>query len=274
VNNAVAYNGSSYIAIQAGTNHQPDISSSYWTLLAQVGTTGATGATGATGPTGATGATGAAGTNGTNGTNGAGYAATSTTSLAIGTGSATFTTQSGLAYSAGARARASNSSVTGDYMEGIVTSYSGTTLVINVDTTGGSGTFASWNINVAGNVGNAKHAFQYLFYNSGSALVASTTSIGGFTVPVACIITSWDIDVSPNDTATVKTYKVATGTTHPTSSNSISTSGVSISTGGHLHSTTLSDFTTTSASAYDVFGFALTAVGGTATQLTFSLECD
>jgi hypothetical protein len=150
-------------------------------------------------------------------------------------------------------------------MEGLVTSYSGTTLVINVDTTGGSGTIA---------MGTAKHSFQYLFYNSGAALVASTTAIGGFTVPVACTITSWDIDVSPSDTATVKTYKVATGTTHPTSSNSISTSGVSISTGGHIHSTTLTDFTTTSAAAYDVFGFVLTSVGGSATQLTFSLECD
>jgi hypothetical protein len=159
-------------------------------------------------------------------------------------------------------------------MEGLVTSYSGTSLVINMDTTGGSGTIASWNLNIAGNVGGTRHAFQYLFYNQGAPLVTSTTAIGGFTAPVACTIASWDIDVSPSDTATVKTYKVATGTTHPASGNSISTSGVSISSGGHIHSTTLSDFTTTSAAAYDVFGFVLTAVGGTATQLTFSLECD
>jgi hypothetical protein len=118
------------------------------------------------------------------------------------------------------------------------------------------------------------HSPFYTLYNAGAALVASTTSIGGFTVPTACTIASWDIDVSPSDTATVKTYKVATGTTHPASGNSISTSGVAISSGSHVHSTTLTDFTTTSAAAYDVFGFALTAVGGTATQLTFSLECD
>ena len=85
---------------------------------------------------------------------------------------------------------------------------------------------------------------------------------------------SWDLDISPNDTATVKTYKVASGTAHPTSANSINTSGLSISTGGHIHSTVLSDFTTTTASAYDIFAFALTAVGGTATQATFTLECD
>jgi hypothetical protein len=159
-------------------------------------------------------------------------------------------------------------------MEGLVTSYSGTTLIINVDTTGGSGTLANWNINIAGNVGATRHAFQYLFYNGGAPLIASTTAIGGFTVPTACTIASWDIDVSPSDTATVKTYKVATGTAHPASGNSISTSGVSIASGGHVHSVTLTDFTTTSAVAYDVFGFVLTAVGGIATQLTFSLECD
>jgi hypothetical protein len=121
---------------------------------------------------------------------------------------------------------------------------------------------------------SVRHTLQYLFYNAGSVLVSSATAIGGFTVPAACTIASWDIDLSPSDTATVKTYKVATGTTHPTSTNSISTSGVSITTGGHVHSTTLTDFTTTAAAAYDVFAFALTAVGGTATQLTFSLECD
>jgi hypothetical protein len=40
-------------------------------------------------------------------------------------------------------------------MEGLVTSYSGTTLVINVDTISGSGTVATWSFNVAGNVGAA-----------------------------------------------------------------------------------------------------------------------
>ena len=40
VNDAVAYNGSSYIAIQAGSNQEPDTSSSFWTLLAQVGASG------------------------------------------------------------------------------------------------------------------------------------------------------------------------------------------------------------------------------------------
>lgn len=130
--------GSSYIYISdtPSAGHAAP-NTTYWQLLASIG---------------ATGATGAAGSNGTNGTNGAGYGGTSTTSLAIGTGSKAFTTQSGLAYTNGARVRATASSDATKWMEGTAT-YSGTTLTITVDTTSGSGTIASWNLNVAGQVG-------------------------------------------------------------------------------------------------------------------------
>src|SRR5262249_44373354 len=58
VNDAVAYNGASYISIQPGTGHQPDTSTSFWSLLADKGSAGTTGAPGPTGATGATGARG------------------------------------------------------------------------------------------------------------------------------------------------------------------------------------------------------------------------
>ena len=96
---------------------------------------------------------GAPGTAGDDGGDGAGYFASSNTSLAIGTGSKTFTTQSGLAYSANARVRAAYDS--SNYMEGTVTSYSGTTLILNIDRIVGGGTYASWTINIAGDVGAA-----------------------------------------------------------------------------------------------------------------------
>ena len=93
-------------------------------------------------PGGAVGATGATGP---------GYApATSATSTTIGTGSKTFTTQAGLAYSAGATVRFSSRADTTNFMEGTVTSYSGTSLVANITNTGGAGTFADWNLNVTG----------------------------------------------------------------------------------------------------------------------------
>jgi hypothetical protein len=90
---------------------------------------------------------------GVTGATGPGYKATSVSSLAIATGSKTFVTQSGLAYSAGARVRASYVTDTSKYMEGIVASYSTTNLVITVDRVSGSGTYATWNINLVGDVG-------------------------------------------------------------------------------------------------------------------------
>lgn len=80
---AVSYNGSSYISLAgSNTGKEPDTSSGWWAMLAQQGATGSTGATGPQGPQGLTGATGSAGptgltgpqgpagTNGVNGVNG------------------------------------------------------------------------------------------------------------------------------------------------------------------------------------------------------------
>jgi hypothetical protein len=117
------------------------------------GPAGPTGTTGATGPTGPTGSTGPAGSIGPAGPTGAGYLATSATSLAIGTGSKTFTTQAGLAYTVGARARAASNATPTNWMEGQVTAYSGTTLTVNVDLTNGAATAADWNLNLAGQQG-------------------------------------------------------------------------------------------------------------------------
>lgn len=102
----VTFNGSSYVALQAGTNQNPGTATAYWSVLASKGDQGTTGTAGTNGAaatvavgtttTGAagsnasvtnsgsssaavfnftipTGATGAAGTNGTNGTNGTGF---------------------------------------------------------------------------------------------------------------------------------------------------------------------------------------------------------
>src|SRR5207253_3210861 len=71
LNDAVQFSGAGYISIQAGTNHQPDTSPTFWSLLADKGATGPTGPTGATGLTGAAGATGATGPTGSQGPIGA-----------------------------------------------------------------------------------------------------------------------------------------------------------------------------------------------------------
>jgi hypothetical protein len=85
---------------------------------------------------------------------GASYAATSTTSLAIGTGSKVFATQGGLAYVTGSRVRAaSNASPAVNWMEGVVTAYSGTSLTVTIDKIAGAGTLADWNLSIAGQPG-------------------------------------------------------------------------------------------------------------------------
>lgn len=72
---------------------------------------------------------------------------TSSSSVLIGTGAKTFTVPAGLGFVVGMTLRIANTST--KYMTGDVTSYSGTTLVVNVTAVTGSGTLASWAISLA-----------------------------------------------------------------------------------------------------------------------------
>ncbi len=58
VGNVVGFGGSSYVAIAANAGREPDLSPTFWALLAQAGTPGAPGAAGPQGPAGAPGAVG------------------------------------------------------------------------------------------------------------------------------------------------------------------------------------------------------------------------
>lgn len=79
---------------------------------------------------------------------------TSTSSVAIGVGSKSFTTQSGKFFDAGTRVLISdNAAPTTNTMFGTVTSYSGTSLTVNVAATSGSGTLSDWTIRVSGERG-------------------------------------------------------------------------------------------------------------------------
>lgn len=73
---------------------------------------------------------------------------TSTTSLAIGTGTKVFTTQASKLFTIGGYVIATRG--TTDYMFGQVTGYTGTTLTIDSVATSGSGTYTDWTISVAG----------------------------------------------------------------------------------------------------------------------------
>jgi hypothetical protein len=69
------------------------------------------------------------------GPQGAGFLATSATSLVLGPGPKTFQTQAGLAYLLGTRVRMASQGTPGQWMEGNVTAYSGTTMSVNIDLT-------------------------------------------------------------------------------------------------------------------------------------------
>src|SRR6266481_3720860 len=72
--------------------------------------------------------------------------ATSTTSLAIGTGSKTLTIQAGKAFQLGQWVLIQETSNSANQMLGQITAYVGTSLSVSVTATGGSGTHADWTI--------------------------------------------------------------------------------------------------------------------------------
>lgn len=149
VNDVLTSDGSAYLVKAPATGHAPP-NATYYDVFASKGDTGATGETGPAG---------------------AGYGGTSTTSLVIGTGSKAFTTQAGLAYTNGARVRAAATAGATGWVEGVAT-YSGTTLTITSDKTGGSGTGTAWNLNLAGEPG----AGDVLASNNLSDLASAATA--------------------------------------------------------------------------------------------------
>jgi hypothetical protein len=80
------------------------------------------------------------------------YTSTSTSSVEIGTGSKTFTiADTGKPYLAGTPLRiAATSDPSNQFMDGVVTSYAGSSLTIDVKNITGSGTYASWNVTIGG----------------------------------------------------------------------------------------------------------------------------
>lgn len=102
---------------------------------------------------------------------------------------------------------------------------------------------------------------------------SGATLTTGVSVPFICpygfTLKNWNICVDTG-TCTFKVWKKSNGTAIPTSSDSINTSGISISTGTAITSTTLSDFTNTTFNEGDIYIIQLSAVSS-ATQASVSL---
>lgn len=99
------------------------------------------------------------------------FIGTSTTSLAIGAGPKTFTTQTGKTFIPGTFVQAISQASAANYMYGTVTSYDSVTgaLVLDVVVVGGSGTLADWNIFFSGARGGVGTA---------ATIAAGTTTTG------------------------------------------------------------------------------------------------
>lgn len=104
---------------------------------------------------------------------GAGFSIASTTSNAIGTGSKAFTIASGGLSYLGARMRAAVTASPTNFVEGIVTAATATSVTITSDAIGGTGTHAAWSLVVAGDKGS-----QGLPGSPSTGASSSTVTVG------------------------------------------------------------------------------------------------
>lgn len=114
------------------------------------------------------------------------YNATSTTSLVIGTGSKSLTVESGKGYVAGQVVMLASTASPSDYMAGRVTSYSigSGALVVNVTSTGGSGTVAAWTVSVSAGFAEGGYPVSIVVLTSGT----SWTCPAGVTKAVITVV--------------------------------------------------------------------------------------
>jgi hypothetical protein len=138
------------------------------------------------------------------------YLTTSTSSHSLTTGSKTFTVQSGLSYTP-----TQDVTIVYDaarHMHAFVTSYSGTSLVVNVDTVEGSGgPFTAWTINVGGLLTAQGALLEVNNLSDVSNPATALTNIGG--VPTSRSISAGTGLTGGGDLTANRTLAVSYGTT-------------------------------------------------------------
>jgi len=115
--------------------------------------------------------------------------ATSTTSITIGTGTQTFTTQSSKSYVNGMQlVIADDADPSNKWMQGRVTSYSGTTLEVDVQTKAGTGTLSDWIISFSAPVPYVGQ--QEVTVHTGNGVGSTNTKIRRFTTELTNVGTA------------------------------------------------------------------------------------
>jgi hypothetical protein len=151
---------------------------------------------------------------------------------------------------------------TNDFVEVWGTAVSNTTLtadslILNVFATGGR---------------EAIRGFGATFGKCGGTGPAASDVVYIPDLPYSCTISGWSIAADAG-TATFKVWRATNGTAIPTGAGSINTSGVSLSAGTRVRSSTVTDFTDTTLDQHDVLAITLTAVSGATCVSTF-VQCD
>lgn len=168
---------------------------------------------------------------------GIGYSGlTSTTSTLIGTGSKVFTTNltsTQTAFAVGTRVRVAYSVTPANFMEGVVTAFSSTTFTVNVDSIGGSGTFASWTVSVAGIQGS----------NGVTSFSGNSTGLTPSTATTGAISLAGTLNVANGGTGATTLTGVLKG--NGTSAFTAATSGTDYSAGTSALTTGILKSTTT-----------------------------
>jgi hypothetical protein len=271
INDSVSFGGSSYIAVAINTNVTPGSDSSKWNLAAQKGDTGASG--------------GGFTLSGTAHDQGIliynlsdGSASSSTCIIATGSltcpgtinaGDSSTTTQiaffghtSGNTVSVQPLDTTAAGSLTVPGVTGTLAVTSGT------PTTGAYPKYDSVGRLVNGAPVNIR-VLVFPFDGGGAEVPLNATRY--LHVPFACTITAVSI-LADTGTLTVQFWKTASGTASPQNTDTISTSGISLSTGTALLTTTLTDFSTTAIATDDFLAASITSITGT-TNSTISLVC-
>ncbi len=126
----------------------------------------------------------------------------------------------------------------------------------------------------------AVHALGFSIGQPGGAPIGGSAVSPTLPIPFGCTIgnpsgSKYSVSLGTGDagTVTVVFWKAAGGTAIPTSGNSISTAGLSISSGTQTQSSTFSDFTTRTVNQNDAMVMAVSALSGSVTSVTAVLPC-
>ncbi len=198
---------------------------------------------------------------------------TSTTSNSIGTGTKTFTVQQNKDVGIGQYVIITDDAAPStNYMIGQITAYSGTSMDVNVTTTGGSGTKTAWTIRVGGATGatgatGERAGFKYTFNSATSGDPGS----GKFLFNNATFASATSLNISETDGESINLASLLT--TLDDSTNTIKCLMAWINADGSKGFLGYLTGTITDAGAYDTFSFTpITSWGSPANNDVFRLQ--